>query len=158
MGRFVGLMGDVMAHGTLINGAAHGITGGKCFISGTEYSIKNGRTLIDGTGYNIEFSPPTFMVTNVGGEGKIGTTYYCYYEVDGHEYISGVQEFVEGTKIKFFVDDRFSDVSGVYLNGEQITGRRFPESEYEYTLNRNIQVDLYVHIYNRIFQALIYEE
>ena len=47
-----------MAHGTLINGTAYGITGGKCLVGGTEYSIKKGRTLIGGTGYDIAFGTP----------------------------------------------------------------------------------------------------
>ena len=47
-----------MAHGTLINGTEHGITGGKCLVGGTEYSIKKGRTLIGGTGYDIAFETP----------------------------------------------------------------------------------------------------
>lgn len=47
-----------MAHGTRINGAAYGVTGGKCLVGGTEYGIKKGRTLIGGTGYDITFNTP----------------------------------------------------------------------------------------------------
>lgn len=52
-----------MAHGTLIGGAAYGITGGKCLVGGTEYSIKKGRTLIGGTGYDVSFGRPTRITT-----------------------------------------------------------------------------------------------
>lgn len=45
-----------MAHGTRINGAAYGVTGGKCLVGGTAYSIKKGRTLIGGTGYDINLN------------------------------------------------------------------------------------------------------
>lgn len=44
-----------MAHGTLINGTAYSITGGKCLVGGTGYSIKKGKSLINGTGYDINF-------------------------------------------------------------------------------------------------------
>lgn len=47
-----------MAHGTRVNGASYGITGGKCRVNGTVYDIKKGRTLIGGTGYDITFGPP----------------------------------------------------------------------------------------------------
>ena len=47
-----------MAHGTLINGTAYEITGGKCLVGGVEYSIQRGRTLVGGTGYDIAFGTP----------------------------------------------------------------------------------------------------
>ncbi len=66
-----------MAHGTLIGGAAYGITGGKTRIGGTNYSINKGRTLVGGTGYDISFN-------QTWEKWKLNTTYNCY-----EKYIEG---------------------------------------------------------------------
>lgn len=147
-----------MAHKTMIGGTVYDITGGKCLVGGTIYDVKKGIAKINGTGYDIEFSPPKFTVTNIGLEGSTASTYYCYYEANGEKYVRGTQEFKAGTKIKFFVDDRFNDDSGVYLNGVQITGRKFQESVYEYALNRNIRVNIVFNVYYRLFKAEILED
>lgn len=77
-----------MAHGTLIGGAAYGITGGKCLVGGTTYSIKKGRTLISGTGYDILFAQPTKITIN--GEGNV----YSKMVIDGDPYY-GNEKYVE---------------------------------------------------------------
>ena len=46
-----------MAHKTLINGTAYGISGGKTRVNGTNYSIGKGKTLVGGTAYSISFGP-----------------------------------------------------------------------------------------------------
>lgn len=54
-----------MAHGTLIGGAAYGITGGKCLVGGTEYAVTKGRALVSGTGYDVLFGKPTSISVTV---------------------------------------------------------------------------------------------
>ena len=45
-----------MAHGTLINGTAYEIAGGRTLVGGTAYGIDKGRTLVNGTAYAIGFA------------------------------------------------------------------------------------------------------
>lgn len=77
-----------MAHGTRVNGASYGITGGKCRVNGTVYDIKKGRTLIGGTGYDITFGLPTIVhITKKITEyfEKWNTTEYRYVTINGGE-------------------------------------------------------------------------
>ena len=68
-----------MAHGTRINGAAYGTTGGKCLVDGTAYGIKKGRTLVNGTGYDIFFGGPTKIQVTRGTGNKRN----CYFTING---------------------------------------------------------------------------
>lgn len=138
-----------MAHGTLIGGAAYGITGGKCLVDGTEYSIKKGRTLVGGTGYDIAFGKKT--VINV----TKGITYYndTYIQINEGEKISSTQtlEFEAGENVILFA--RAVGMGPAYpgiitINGEEvgrIEGASY--SEYELDCTGHI-VDVIVNDYN----------
>ena len=52
-----------MAHKTMVDGTAYGISGGKTLIDGTAFSIKGGKTLVDGTAYEVGFAPSGATVT-----------------------------------------------------------------------------------------------
>ena len=129
-----------MAHGTLINGTAYGITGGKCLVGGTAYDIKKGRTLVGGTGYGIEFGAPTRInVTK-------GTTSYndTYITVNGGERISSTQtlEFDAGETVMLsaFANGLGNAYPGIItINGREV-GRAEgePYSEYEFDCTGHI--------------------
>ena len=138
-----------MAHGTLINGTAYGITGGKCLVGGTAYDIKKGRTLVGGTGYGIEFGAPTRInVTK-------GITYYndTYIQINEGKKISSTQtlEFEAGENVILFA--RAAGMGQAYpgiitINGEEvgrIEGSSY--SEYELDCTGHI-VDVIVNDYN----------
>lgn len=138
-----------MAHGTLINGTAYGITGGKCLVGGTEYSIQTGGTLIGGTLYHINFGKKT--VINV----TKGITYYndTYIQINGGKKISSTQtlEFEAGENVILFA--RAVGIGQAYpgiitINGEEvgrIEGAWY--SEYELDCTGHI-VDVIVNDYN----------
>lgn len=92
-----------MAHGTRINGAVYGITGGKCLVSGTEYSIKKGRTLINGTGYDVQFK-------------RVATIT-----------ITGSSRLPTGTSRKFAFETTFPDGSIEYRSFDGIYVFEIPE-------------------------------
>lgn len=138
-----------MAHGTLINGTAYGITGGKCLVGGTAYDIKKGRTLVGGTGYGIEFGAPTRInVTK-------GITYYndTYIQINEGKKISSTKtlEFEAGENVILFA--RAAGMGRAYpgiitINGEEvgrIEGTSY--SEYELDCTGHI-VDVIVNDYN----------
>lgn len=89
-----------MAHGTLINGTAYGITGGKCLVGGTAYDIKKGRTLVGGTGYDVEFVRKTIIKVKKVASG-FGT---AYITVNGGNRIYSTQtlEFEAGEPVELF--------------------------------------------------------
>lgn len=138
-----------MAHGTLINGTAYGITGGKCLVGGTEYSIQTGGTLIDGTLYHINFGKKT--VINV----TKGITYYndTYIQINEGKKISSTQtlEFEAGENVILFA--RAAGMGPAYpgiitINGEEvgrIEGSSY--SEYELDCTGHI-VDVIINDYN----------
>lgn len=142
-----------MAHGTLINGTAYGITGGKCLVGGTEYSIQTGKTLIDGTSYEINFGPEIATVTVEGA----GSRSYAYIKINENQY--GMSQMVtsEGTYyaligsiIECFAYN-FSS-SGIYVNGGLVARR-----DYDYTVTKDITVRLIEDHYNRVSQVQINE-
>lgn len=109
-----------MAHGTLIGGAAYGITGGKCLVGGTAYDIKKGRTLIGGTGYDISFEPGTTII--IEGTGGWETSRLVYI------YVNGVEQ-TQNTTLHYdpgvVVSIRLTGAFGVRINdvyaGELVT-------------------------------------
>lgn len=107
-----------MAHGTLIGGAAYGITGGKCLVNGTAYGIKKGRTLVGGTGYDITFSKGP---TRVSVSGDTNSSQYSV-NVNGQWNYSGnafVYDFEEGVEV--LVNVVFT-AGPVQFNGETLPG------------------------------------
>ena len=142
-----------MAHGTLINGTAYGITGGKCLVGGTEYSIKKGRTLISGTSYEINFAPEIATVTVEG----TGSRSYAYIKINENQ--NGMSEMVisEGTyyaRIGSIIECfayNFSS-SGIYVNGGLVARR-----DYDYTVTKDITVRLIDDPYNRVSRVQINE-
>lgn len=129
-----------MAHGTLINGTAYGITGGKCLVGGTEYSIKKGYTLVDGTGYGIEFEAPTRITVIKAAQWYNDT----YITVNGGERISSTKilEFEAGENVILFAyaqgfGPAFPGI--ITINGKEV-GRAEDTaySEYEFDCTGNI--------------------
>ena len=138
-----------MAHGTLINGTAYGITGGKCLVGGTAYDIKKGRTLVGGTGYGIEFGAPTRI--NVTKETQMFND--TYIQINGGEKISSTQtlEFDAGETV---VLSAYAAGPGpaypgiITLNGKEV-GRADDTggSKYEFDCTGNI-VNVIINDYN----------
>lgn len=68
-----------MAHKTLIDGTAYGISGGKTLIDGTAFSIKGGKTLVDGTAYEVGLAQNAIITIT-------GDSNYTSVVIDGVTY------------------------------------------------------------------------
>ena len=122
-----------MAHGTLINGTAYGITGGKCLVGGTAYDIKKGRTLVGGTGYDVEFVRKTIIKVKKVASG-FGT---AYITVNGGNRIYSTQtlEFEAGEPVELFAYAVGLNVSFrgiITLNGKVVGSFAGSTSTYEF--------------------------
>lgn len=140
MDKFVGLMGDSMAHGTLINGTAYGVTGGKGLVRGTVYKIKKGCALVNGIRYGIEFGAPTRI--NVTKE--IQSYNDTYIRVNGGEKISSTQtlEYDAGESVTLYAYAQGFGMAFpgiITINGKEV-GRveDAPYSEYEFDCTGHI--------------------
>lgn len=138
-----------MAHGTLINGTAYGITGGKCLVGGTAYDIKKGRTLVGGTGYGIEFGGPTRInVTK-------GITFFndTYIQINEGKKISSTQtlEFEAGENVILFARAAGLGPASpgiITINGKEVgIAEDTAYSKYEFDCTGNI-VNVIINDYN----------
>ena len=122
-----------MAHGTLINGTAYGITGGKCLVGGTAYDIKKGRTLVGGTGYDVEFVRKTIIKVKKVASGR-GP---AYITVNGGNRISSTQtlEFEAGEPVELFAYAAGVIITSpgiITLDGKVVGSVEGPNRTYEF--------------------------
>ena len=133
-----------MAHGTLIGGAAYGITGGKCLVGGTEYAIKKGRTLVGGTGYDIVFGKPTNVSILRDGDDR-----FIYAVINGVKHYTITElnfEAGETVTLKTYLECTGTTSSQqLFYNGEIVEAgnRRDPPIEKEFDITGlNIEIEM----------------
>lgn len=140
-----------MAHGTRVNGASYGITGGKCRVGGTSYSIQGGRTLVNGTGYDIAFFDGYKIVVTHSDSNQIQE--FASVQLR----INGTSEMGNDGEIITIIDYATMAVTtgtfygtgvcqlGVFITGElYINGTREQNGyiEYKYTITTNVTIDV----------------
>ena len=140
-----------MAHKTMVDGTAYGISGGKALIDGTAFSIKGGKTLVDGTAYDVGFGGAganvKVTVSNIGLLVSQPNSTNAYFSIDGVKH-NVAEEFVVpiGTNLSCYCS-RGSNTSGkvaIYLNGAEVqytTNDRY-HAGYSYAVNGDIEVVL----------------
>lgn len=134
-----------MAHGTRVNGASYGITGGKCRVNGTVYDIKKGRTLIGGTGYDITFKTEAIInvdVTAFPGAPSVARIQFTKAD-GGSEYIS--TQYDNGNQGDFIVKIGsrilcYASGDGIYLNGIKVADAG---EQYDYTVIGDADIELH---------------
>ena len=133
-----------MGHGTRVSGVNKAVTVGFTLVDGVQRKVKQGMTLVDGVQRAIPFAPAVFTMTITG----TGHQNICYVKIGTTKHYTAKTLEVEAGTVATFHAQRKNSSSGaayadtVMLNGVKVSGGTGTSSDYEYTINGNISVEL----------------